>query len=64
MSNQTILKLILNVGFEDDSAIDDIKAIKTDLKRCIKESIVDIINENDSIISFSINDGGIKEGDA
>lgn len=64
MSNQTILKLILDVGFEDDSAIDDIKAIKTDFKRCIKESIVDIINDNDSIISFSINDGGIKEGDA
>ena len=35
-----------------------------DFKKCLKESLFDIVNEYNEIVSFNIIDEGIKEGDA
>lgn len=58
------LKLSLAIGFEDDASDNTIKEAKADFKKSLKESLFDIVNEYNEIISFNIIDEGIKEGDA
>lgn len=58
------LRLSLAIGFEDDASDNTINEAKADFKKSLKESLFDIVNEYNEIISFNIIDEGIKEGDA
>lgn len=58
------LRLSLAIGFGDDASDNTIKEAKADFKKCLKESLFDIVNEYNEIVSFNIIDEGIKEGDA
>ncbi len=58
------LRLSLAIGFEDDASDNTINEAKADFKKCLKESLFDIVNEYNEIVSFNIIDEGIKEGDA
>lgn len=58
------LRLSLAIGFEDDASENTIKEAKADFKKCLKESLFDIVNEYNEIVSFNIIDEGIKKGDA
>ena len=58
MVKDTILKLSFELGFDNETAYDDINAVKKEFKQCLKESIVDIL-QNESITSFNIIDAGI-----
>ena len=58
------LGLSLAIGFEDDASDNTINEAKADFKKSLKESLFDIVNEYNEIVSFNIIDEGIKEGDA
>ena len=51
----------MEIGFEKDSAIGDIDVAKKNFKNALKESVLELFNDNDDINSFNILDVGIFE---
>ena len=58
------LRFSLDIGFENDASDNTINEAKADLKKSLKESIFEIVNDYNEIVSFNVIDEGIKEGDA
>lgn len=61
VNDKIVLKLQMEIGFEKDSAIADIDVAKKNFKNALKESVLELLNDNDDINSFNILDVGIFE---
>lgn len=61
VNDKIVLKLQMEIGFEKDSAIGDIDVAKKNFKNALKESVLELLNDNDDINSFNILDVGIFE---
>ena len=61
VNDKIVLKLQMEIGFEKDSAIGDIDVVKKNFKNALKESVLELLNDNDDINSFNILDVGIFE---
>ena len=61
VDDKTVLKLQMEIGFEKDTAIADIDVAKKNFKNALKESVLELLNDNDDINSFNILDVGIFE---